>query len=591
MIPRRGVMFMEHKSLRFKLRMIFPKKERRYLRKLFLLILIKTAFEFLGVSLILPFINLLVNPGLLEKQIWYRALVSILPGSDRNTLILFLILLIIAVYVFKNLFAIYMAAVQNVFVTRNQLETSARLLGCYLHKPYTFHLQHNTAEIMRSIQTDVGNSYNLVKSLITLTSCILLSGLLIVYLLAIDLWLTLSIVVGLSVYTVVYFLLVRKKLKAAGQEIRRMHTSMIKTIQQGKGSIKEVKLLGREDYFVDAYRANADSYVRNYRRYTILSNVPKHLVEVLCVSGVLGLVAIKVAAKQDLTSMIGSLSAFAVAAIRLLPSANTINSTINTISFQIPSLNAICELVGGENRESSATPVLSEGEAHRDRRQADICVENVSFTYPGTDSPVLKDISFTVRARSSVGIVGVTGAGTTTLVDIILGLLEPQSGRILFGGADIRDDYAGWQNRIGYIPQNIYLADESICENVALGLKRDQIDEARVWKALEAAQLAEFVRSLKDEINTVVGEHGVRLSGGQRQRIGIARALYRDPDILFLDEATSSLDMETERAVMDSIHKLSGEKTCIIITHRLSTIENCDDIYEIANGHISSKCL
>ena len=182
-----------------------------------------------------------------------------------------------------------------------------------------------------------------------------------------------------------------------------------------------------------------------------------------------------------------------------------------------------------------------------------------------------------------------TGAGKTTLVDIILGLLEPQSGRILFGGADIRDDYAGWQNRIGYIPQNIYLADESICENVALGLKRDQIDEARVWKALEAAQLAEFVRSLKDEINTVVGEHGVRLSGGQRQRIGIARALYRDPDILFLDEATSSL--ETERAVMDSIHKLSGEKTCIIITHRLSTIENCDDIYEIANGHISSKCL
>ena len=577
---------MEQKSLLYKLRMIFPKKERRYFILLFFLILISTLFDFLGVSLILPLVNLLINPATLEKQSWYHIFTALIPVSNRNTGLLILVLIIIGVYILKNLFAIYMSVVQGVFVTRNQLATSARMLDCYMRKPYTFHLQHNTAEILRGINTDVSSAYGLVTNLLTVFSSLLISILLVVYLIAVDFRLTVSIVAGLSIYSAIYFLLVRKKLKKAGQTARNQQMSMFKAIHQATGGIKEIKLMGRERYFVDSYRACTDEYVRSYRTYTILSNVPKHLVEILCIGGVLGLVAFKIAARQDLTSMVGSLSAFAVASIRLMPSVHKINNNINTISYRMPGLNAVCEVIDENwNRDDPSPAGVPEDTRSPDRQQADIQVEHLSFAYPESEKNVLTDVNLTVKAGSSVGIIGATGSGKSTLVDLILGLLEPQQGRILYGGQDIRENFGQWQSRIGYIPQSIYLADESIRTNVAFGIRPDRIDEQRVWQALEQAQLADFVREQKDGLDTVIGERGVRISGGQRQRIGIARALYNDPDILFLDEATSALDTETERAVMESVHRLSGEKTCIIIAHRLSTIEGCDAVYRIADGN------
>jgi len=277
-----------------------------------------------------------------------------------------------------------------------------------------------------------------------------------------------------------------------------------------------------------------------------------------------------------------------VAAIKLMPSAKAINSTINNISYQMPGLNAVCEVIDDNWGADIGRAVIDSAARDRNqlRKQADIQVENLSFTYPETDTPVLRDVSFTVKAGTSVGIVGVTGAGKTTLVDLILGLLEPQQGRILFDGRDIREDYESWQSRIGYIPQNIYLTDDSIRANVALGLYPEQIDDAQVWKALDQAQLGDFVRGLKDGLDTKIGEMGVRLSGGQRQRIGIARALYYEPDVLFLDEATAALDNATEKAVMAAVNALSREKTCIIIAHRLSTIEDCDSILEVKDGQV-----
>ena len=582
---------MEKKPLLSKLKMIFPRKERRFFILLFFLILIGTLFDFLGVSLILPLVNLLIHPESLERQRWYHAFTALFPVRDRNTQMLILVLIIIGVYIVKNLFAIYMSVVQNVFVTRNQLATSARMLDCYMRKPYTFHLQHNTAEIVRGINNDVNSAYALVSSLMELLAKVLITILLIAYLILVDFWLTVSIVAGLTVYSVAYFLIVRKRMKAAGQETRRLHMTMLKTVHQATGGIKEVKLMGRERFFVDCYRNDSAAYVKNYRRYSILSAVPKHLVEILCVGGILGLVAVKIAVRQDLSAIVGSLSAFAVASVKLLPSANSINTTINSMSYRIPSLNAVCEVIDENWGKRFGEPPATEAQRQRarDHRLADIRIEDLSFTYPEMDEPVLRDVDLTIRSGTSVGIVGVTGAGKTTLVDLILGLLEPQSGRILYDGVDIRSNYEQWQTRIGYIPQNIYLVDESIRVNVALGIYADQIDDERVWKALEAAQLAEFVRGLKDGLDTVIGERGVRISGGQRQRIGIARALYNDPDILFLDEATSALDNETEAAVMDSVHRLSGKKTCIIIAHRLTTIEGCDEIYRVADGRVSRE--
>ena len=582
---------MEHKSLFAKLKMIFPKRERRYFVVLFFLILIGTLFDFLGVSLILPLVNLLVSPAQLEERSWYRLLTRILPIRDSNTLLLVLVLLIMAVYIIKNLYAIYMSVIQGVFLSRNRINTSAKLLDCYLRKPYTFHLQHNSAELIRSINSDVNSSYEIVSSIIGLITNGLVTLMLVGYLLVVDPLLTGSIVAALTVYSAIYFLVVRRRLREAGQEGREITVRMIKAIVQAVGGIKEVKVMGRERYFVDCYADNGEDYVRIRRRMAILSGVPRRLVEILCIGGILGLVAFKIVLRQDLSAVVGSLSAFAVATIKLLPSANSINSTINGISYRMPALNAVCELIDDNwgTDIGRATLDTRDRAGRRETQQADIRVEQLSFRYPERDEPVLQDVSFTVKAGTSVGIVGVTGAGKTTLVDLILGLLEPQQGRIRYGERDIRENYEDWQSRIGYIPQNIYLTDETIRANVALGVYADKIDDEKVWKALDDAQLGDFVRGLKDGLDTRIGEMGVRISGGQRQRIGIARALYHDPDVLFLDEATAALDTATEKAVMAAVNALSREKTCIIIAHRLSTIENCDEIYEVRDGRVTKQ--
>ncbi len=579
---------MEKKSLLFKLKMIFPKKERRYFVVLFFLILIGTAFDFLGISLILPLVNLLVSPAQLAEKSWYRLLTKFLPIQDPNTLLLVLVLLILAIYVLKNLYAIYMSVVQGIFLARNKVNTSAKLLDCFMRKPYTFHLEHNSAEVIRYINTDISSAYEIVSNIMSLITSVLISVLLIAYLILVDFWLTVSIVLGLALYSAAYFLVVRKKLKAAGQESREVNVRMIKSVVQSVGGIKEVKVMGRERFFVDSYASNGEAFVRIRRRLAILSGVPHHLVEILCVSGVLGLVAIKIVLHQDLSTIVGSLSAFAVATMKLMPSANSINSIINAISFRMPSLNAVCEIIDDNwGTDIGKAEIHSQNRAREhENRLADIRVEDLSFTYPGMEKPVLHDLNLTIRAGSSVGIVGVTGAGKTTLVDLILGLLEPQKGRILYADRDIRENYQDWQSRIGYIPQNIYLTDETIRSNVALGIYADQIDDQRVWKALDDAQLGDFVRGLKEGLDTKIGERGVRLSGGQRQRIGIARALYYDPEVLFLDEATAALDNATEKAVMASVNALSRKKTCIIIAHRLTTLENCDAVYEVKNGSI-----
>ena len=579
----------KHVPLLKKLCIVFPRDQRLRFVGLFFLILIGTVFDFFSVSMILPFVSVLVNPASLESASWYQFLQRIIGAESTMDVLFALTVILIGVYVVKNIYMMLLSVIQNTFLTKNRFHTSAKLLNCYMHKPYTFHLQHNLAEIMRSINTDVGNAFSLVMNLISLVAAVLISIALVIFLISVDPILTFSIVIALAICSGLYFLIVRSRMRAAGQESRRLSMRMYKAMHQSMGGIKEVKVMGREQYFVDAYSSNGVAYVKNQRKYVLLSGLPKHLIEIFCVGGVLSVVAIKIASHADLSSLVPTLTAFGIAAVRLLPSANQINSIINSISFHMPSLDSICENITDSLSEEPAQ--RTRAVKKRQRQEQDISIDHITFTYPNTDEPVLRDVSLNIRRGTSVGIVGVTGAGKTTLVDIILGLLEPQQGRVLYGGVDIRDDYAEWQSHIGYIPQSIYLTDETIRANVALGVYDDQIDDARVWKALEDAQLADFVRGLKDGLDTVVGERGVRLSGGQRQRIGIARALYYDPDILFFDEATSSLDNDTEKAVMASINQLSKEKTIIVIAHRLTTIENCDYIYKVEDGKVFPTTL
>lgn len=575
---------------------IFPCKQRWQFAGLFILQLIETLLDFFGISLILPFVNILVNAESLHGAGWYGLVSRLIGAEDTASVLLFITLLMIAVYIVKNLFMLFLLNLRVRFIGTNKVKMGTRMITCYMHKPYTFHLQRNTAEIIRNINGDVGGAFAVISGIFSLISDILIVVALVVYLLAVDFAMTLGVMGALAVCSAIYFLFVRKAIRNMGQKNRKVTARMFKAIQQAMGGIKEVKIIGREKYFAEVYNDAGIESVRLSKQYSVLSAIPGRLIETLCMCTILSILALKIASGEDLSEVVPSLSAFAVAAIRLLPRANGINNSINSITYSMPSLEALYDDLVESDREEAER--LREAEAKKQQKKTvahgeeqDIFVRGVTYTYPNKNEPVLQNVSLTIAHGSSVGIIGATGAGKTTLVDLILGLLKPDSGTICYGTLDIHEDYAQWQKHIGYIPQSIYLVDDTIRSNVALGIDAEQIDDEAVWSALENAQLADFVRSLEDGLDTIIGERGVRISGGQRQRIGIARALYYDPEILFFDEATSSLDNETEAAVMESINALGSRKTMIIVAHRLTTLRGCDKIYRVDEAGVKETRL
>lgn len=573
------------------LRYIFPRKQRLLFLLLFFLQLIATMFDFLGVSLILPFINVLLNPAAAHNASWYRWVASLLGTQTEEAVLLFITAAIMAVYIIKNLYSLLMINLNARFVSANKIRMGARMIRCYMNKPYTFHLQRNTAEIVRNINGDVNGAFSVVSTLLSLISDVLIVAVLVIYLVAVDVWMTLAISAALLLCSALYFLFVRRRIRETGKKSRTYTAKMYKAIHQSMGGIKEVKVMGREAFFADAYEQAGARSVELGRRYSIIAAIPNRLIETLCVCSVLGVIAYRIVSGADLAAVVPSLSAFALAAVRLMPRAAAINSAINAITFNRPSLDALYDDLRASEREEAeraAEIARKKREPRTVQRSAenDISVNAVTYTYPNRDEPVLKDVTLRIRHGESVGIIGVTGAGKTTLIDLMLGLLKPDTGSVCYGALDIYEDYAEWQRHIGYIPQNIYLVDDTIRNNVALGVEAERIDDAAVWRALESAQLAAFVRGLKDGLDTVIGERGVRISGGQRQRIGIARALYNDPEILFFDEATSALDNETEAAVMDAINTLGSSKTMVIVAHRLTTLRDCDVIFKVKDGGV-----
>lgn len=574
---------------------IFPPKQRWQFAGLFLLQLIETCLDFLGISLILPFVNVLVNADTLREAGWYVMVSGLVGSAETAPVLLFITLLMITVYIVKNAFMLFLLNLRVRFIGTNKVKMGTKMITCYMYKPYTFHLQRNTAEIIRNINGDVGGAFNVISNIFALISDVLIVIALVVYLLAVDFTMTIGVMLALALCSAFYFLFVRKRIRTLGRENRKVTARMYKAIQQAMGGIKEVKIMGREKYFAEVYNEAGIESVRIGKRYAVISAIPARLIETLCMCTILGVLAIKIAGGENLTEVVPRLSAFAVAAIRLLPRANGINACINSITYNMPSLEALYDDLRESEREEAER--LREIEQKKQQKktvsvgQEDIFVRGVTYTYPNKNEPVLKNVDLTIAHGSSVGIVGATGAGKTTLVDLILGLLKPDSGTICYGTLDIHEDYAQWQKHIGYIPQTIYLVDDTIRSNVALGIESDRVDDTTVWRALENAQLAEFVRSLENGLDTVIGERGVRISGGQRQRIGIARALYRDPEILFFDEATSSLDNETEAAVMESINALGSQKTMIIVAHRLTTLRGCDKIYRVDEAEVEETRL
>jgi len=541
-------------------------------------------FETLGVSAVLPLVSAVTDPSIMDENEKYRFVKELLNINDYRMFILVMALALVVVYIIKNVYLVLMINAQNHFTTNNQRRLSVRLMKCYMNQEYLFHVEHNVAELERNVNTDIENFINVLTALLQLATEVLVCVMLVAFLAFTDFYTTLMIIVLMSCFMLLFVKVFRRKLRGYGEQTRAYSFEKNKAFLEAFGGIKEIKATSKEGFFVNKYDSAFKSFAIAAQGQMLLTYIPRPIMESLCIGGLLLFMAIRIALGADIGRFVPVMSVFAVAAIRMLPSFNRISGYLGTLMFNKAAVESVC-------KDIKEMDILSRNrygsEQIKDIEIADIRIENVSFAYPSKpDNKILNGVNLVIPLNKSVALVGPSGAGKTTLADIILGVLQPETGNIQVGDTNVVDYPKAWHQHVGYIPQTIFLTDDTIRSNVAFGLPSNEINDERVWKALEEAQIADFVKSKEDGIYTTIGDRGVKVSGGQRQRIGIARALYSNPDVIVLDEATSALDNDTEKAVMDAIYNLSGKKTMIIIAHRLSTIEQCDLIYEVKDGQI-----
>ncbi|MDD2970505.1 MAG: ABC transporter ATP-binding protein [Lachnospiraceae bacterium] len=562
---------------------ILDRKDRSRVLQLLLLTMVGALLELLGVSAIMPFVNVTMDPSSIQSSTGLTLLYTLFRADSVNHFLIWLAMVLVVIYLVKNSYLILLYNFQYKFTFNSQKKLEGKLLSCYLTQEYSFHLENNTAELQRNILQDVTGMFNSVLAYLQLCTELFVCLTLFIYLVLMDTTITMGLVVILVIFVLAFQGIFRKKTAHIGAESRTASGKRVQWVQQSLDGIKEIKILGREKFFLDSYDNNAAIYADRQRKYQLTMIVPRPIMETLCICSMLILVAYKLAMGVDLSYFIPILSVFVVAAFRLLPSFSRISGYIGAIAFQKSAVDRVVKDIQ-DAEELQKTQVIRVKSDEKLTFTKSIDVDHVRFIYPHTEKCVLEEACVQIPKNKSVAFIGPSGAGKTTLADVILGILEPQKGHILVDGRDIYQHLDDWHHKLGYIPQSIYLMDSSIRSNIAFGIPEDQIDDTRIREALKEAQLSEFVETLEDGINTYIGERGVRLSGGQRQRIGIARALYTNPEVLILDEATSALDNDTEKAIMEAIDMLQGNKTLIIIAHRLSTIQNCDYIYEIKDG-------
>ena len=568
-----------------KIEYIFSSHDKKMIIVLMILTVIGSVLELLGVTIFLPFVNIIMYPDYVKNNEilnWFyeKGGFSTVKGFE-----VFLCIVIIGIYLTKNVYLIVQKNITYKFSFHLQKTLATKLLNSYMKEPYSFHLKKNVAQLQRALQEDVANFSGFVMQALELAAELGVCFLLGIYLLTVSKTITV-VVVGLLVICVLGFTFGTKQLsKGLGKDCQIYKAKIYQWINQSLGGIKEIKILGREDYFLDSYNLYYGKYTKALQILRLISMIPKYIVEAVCMTGLVFAIIIKILfGEADMIHFIPQLTVFATAAFRLLPSVGRINGYVTQMLSYMPSI----DLVYNDLKEIEKYKVKEAEETENNYCQLnkEIYVDHVSFRYESGNEEILHNVELTVPKGKMVAFIGTSGAGKTTMVDIILGLLEPNQGHVFADGIDIHRNLAVWHKQIGYIPQTIYLADDTIRANIAFGVFENEIDDQAVARAMREAQLDEFVNTLPEGLNTYVGDRGVRLSGGQRQRIGIARALYHNPEILVLDEATSALDNETEAAVMNAIDGLHGMKTLMIIAHRLTTIRNADIIYEVTEGQV-----
>jgi ABC-type multidrug transport system fused ATPase/permease subunit len=564
-----------------KVRGLLTPHERRKALLLLVLMSLGMALETLGVGLVIPAIAVLTQSDPASKYPALQPVLKALGNPDKQALVVGGMLLLVGVYFVKASFMAFLGWQQARFAFGVQANISHRLFSSYIRQPYTFHLQRNSAQLTRNVINEVNllTFTCILPAMSMLTEVLVMLGLCVLLLVfePVGAVIVLS-VLGVAAGGFHYF--TRRRITRWG-DARQYHEGLrMQHLQQGLGGVKDVKLLGRETEFLELYRLHNAKSAQMGQLQTTLQLLPRLWLEFLAVCGLAILIMSVLAQGRPLEAVLPALGLFAAAAFRLMPSVTRVISAAQSLRYGLPVVNTLFEELQldaqeEEQRSRSASTFHTALE-----------LDKVSYTYPGSTEPALRELSLVVQRGESVGFVGSSGAGKSTLVDVILGLLPASGGEVKVDGRNIQHALRDWQNQIGYVPQIIYLTDDTVMRNVAFGLPDEQIDKTAVWRAILTAQLEDFVLSLADGLEAVVGERGVRLSGGQRQRIGIARALYHDPAVLVLDEATSALDTETEFGVMQSVRALQGDKTIIIIAHRLSTVEHCNRLYRLEQGRL-----
>lgn len=553
---------------------------------LLILMILVAVMEVVGISMIPAFVGIVAKPDSVMEIEWLASVFATLDINNQRDLLFWGSFVLVGVFIIKSAYTIWFNYFEAQFISRRRYMISHRLMRAYMQAPFIFHVQKNTAELLRNIAYEVDYFINnVMTNLLRMSREVIITLAILGFLFAIEPLITLLLIILSVVGSGSFILFNKRKMKEYGEEEQKRRSYMIKALNQGLGGIKDARVLNREEEFIEKFRSEAFRSMRLKAYIQFIQQIPRPVVETTAVLGMLLVAVLLLWQDRSMAVIIPILALFAMATVRLMPSIQQIVSMYTNLRYNIVSLEPIYKDLKELEGYNTAF--------NEDRKKKDILtfereieLKNLSYHYPNSAEKALDRVSLTIKQGEAVAFVGSSGAGKTTIVDIILGLLEPDQGEIYVDGINIADNLSAWQRNVGYIPQSIYLADETLRANVAFGVPEKEIDDTKVMEAIRLAQLETIIKRLPDGLDTIVGEHGTRLSGGQRQRLGIARALYHNPKVLVMDEATSALDNITEKQIIDAIESLKEDHTLIMIAHRLTTVKNCDKLYFMEEGKI-----
>lgn len=579
---------MQKNSFLKKLYEIFTPRERFQAVLIFIASLATAFAQAFGVASIFPFINVVMSPDIVQQNKWLSLIYSKLRFTEINSFIFFLGIAVLLIVIASSIISAITTWGKSRFVLGKNHTLSRRLLNVYLSQPYEFFLQKNTNELAKNILSEINQ---LTSQLLIALFDIIINGLMVVVIIAmlfvVDVAVTIGAIIFLGGSYVLINYFVKNKLRKTGRERLEANKGRFRMANEALSSIKTTKVMGIESFFLKNYSYHSSKFAKLNVFAHIIGEVPRYFLEAIAFGGIVFFVLFMISKGVKVVDFVPLLSLYAFAAYRTMPALNRLFNAVTRVYYNTAIVDKIYEDMIEVGLPKQPEPIIYDNESKLIFKK-EIKLQDIRFYYEDSSYNVINKLNLTIPKNSIVGFVGATGCGKTTLVDIILGLLIPQSGQILVDNIPINDkNIKAWQRKIGYVPQEIYLSDDSVKKNIAFGLEEKNINNEQVKFAARLAALDDFVENqLPKKYNTIIGERGVRLSGGQRQRIGLARALYRNPEILILDEATSSLDGSTEEAVLKAIHQAAEQRTVIMIAHRLSTLKDCNIIYILEEGKI-----